>query len=142
MMNGTAVVPRFFASKYIQMLTRVSSINRSTIAAVLVRLSNGKVNAALPSRMNAATAREANPSHAIPTRVCFQFIQITSFFSIYLESRCQLDSKPSRQPANAEPLAPGRGDLVAEILVIGQIFAVEAQLIPVIARGKGRIGIK
>ena len=47
--NGTAVVPRLLASKYIQMLTSVSSIRRSIIPAAFVRLSNGRVNACFPS---------------------------------------------------------------------------------------------
>ena len=48
-MKGIADVPRLRASKYIQMLTRVSSMRRSTMPAVLVRLSKGNANAALPS---------------------------------------------------------------------------------------------
>src|SRR5258706_11748770 len=70
-MNGIALVPRLRASKYIQVLTRASSISRSIVATILVMLSNGILKTALPSRMNMITVNAANPSHTIPTTICF-----------------------------------------------------------------------
>src|SRR5258705_8746467 len=129
-MNGIALVPRLRASKYIQVPTRASSISRSIVATILVMLSNGILKTALPSRMNMITVDAANPSHTIPTIICFPFMA-----SPFRPSTANASRPSFAEPAEvlvliAYPLASGVPSVLAtESGIVRKSQAPTAQMI-------------